>query len=240
MPLGSQSYVVSVTRGHAHDLTVIARALRAKAGYIGLMGSASKRTHIVTALAEQGFPEADIERIHTPIGLLDRRRDPGRAGDQHRGGDGPGAGRRSVTGRPPEAILLAAGLSVRMGTPKPLLPFDGVPAVLRAAQSFRDVGVEPVAVLGHEADRVAAVLDGHDLRHVFNPDYERGMYASVRAGVRGLSEDVPRFFVLPADCPLVRGETIGRLLRAGRSRDALVVYPRCDDRRGHRHSLLPT
>ena len=69
VPLGAQSYVVSVTRGHAHDLTVIAQALRAGAGYIGLMGSASKRSHIVTALAEQGFTEAEIARIHTPIGL---------------------------------------------------------------------------------------------------------------------------------------------------------------------------
>ena len=47
----------------------MAQALRAGAGYIGLMGSASKRAHIVTALAEQGFTEAEIARIHTPIGL---------------------------------------------------------------------------------------------------------------------------------------------------------------------------
>jgi molybdenum cofactor cytidylyltransferase len=115
-----------------------------------------------------------------------------------------------VSERPPEALLLAAGLSLRMGRPKPLLALDGVPAVLRAAQSFRQVGIEPLVVLGHEADRVAQVLDAQGFKHVFNADYELGMYASLRAGVRGLSEGVQRFFVLPADCPLVRAETVGQ------------------------------
>lgn len=133
---------------------------------------------------------------------------------------------------PPEAVIVAGGLSSRMGTLKPLLALDGVPAVVRAAQAFRDVGIEPVVVLGHAADRVAAVLDGHSVRHVFNEDYELGMYFSLRRGVREL-DGARHFFVLPADCPLVRGETIGRIVRAARSRDASVVYPCWNGERGH-------
>ena len=78
------------------------------------------------------------------------------------------------------------------------------------------------------------VLDAHGFRHVFNADYELGMYSSLRRGVRGPAGwRAARFFVLPADCPLVRGETVGRLLRAARTRDALVIYPRYNGRRGH-------
>jgi molybdenum cofactor cytidylyltransferase len=137
-----------------------------------------------------------------------------------------------VTGVP-GAVVLAAGLSSRMGMPKPLLTLDGVPAVVRAAQAFRDVGIEPVVVLGHQADRMAATLDAHRFRHVLNAEYELGMYSSLRTGVRGLPSGVSRFFVLPADCPLVRGETIGRLVRTARSHAAPVIYPRHDGRRGH-------
>jgi molybdenum cofactor cytidylyltransferase len=138
-----------------------------------------------------------------------------------------------VTGVHANALVLAAGLSTRMGTPKPLLSLDGAPAVVRAAQTFRDVGIEPVVVLGHEAERVAAVLDVHGLRHVFNADYELGMYSSLQRGVRELTDGTSRFFVLPADCPLVRGESVGRLLRAARTHAARVIYPRHDGRRGH-------
>ena len=138
-----------------------------------------------------------------------------------------------MTGADAGAVVLAAGLSMRMGTPKLLLTLDGIPAVARAAHTFRDVGIEPVVVLGHEADRLAAELDAHAFRHVLNADYGLGMYSSLRRGVRELPEGTSRFFVLPADCPLVRGETVGRLLRAARSQAAPVIYPCHDGRRGH-------
>jgi xanthine dehydrogenase accessory factor len=67
--LGPESFVISVTRGHAHDFTVLVQALRTPAGYIGLIGSSTKRKHVFKALAEQGFGQADIDRIHTPIGI---------------------------------------------------------------------------------------------------------------------------------------------------------------------------
>lgn len=67
--IGAQTFVIAVTRGHAHDFTVITQALATQAGYIGLMGSATKRTHVLRTLAEQGFSQDDIARIHTPIGL---------------------------------------------------------------------------------------------------------------------------------------------------------------------------
>jgi len=67
--LGPESYVIAVTRGHAHDFTVLTHALRTQAGYIGLMGSSTKRKHVFKALADEGFVEAEIARVHTPIGL---------------------------------------------------------------------------------------------------------------------------------------------------------------------------
>ncbi len=67
--VGEGSYIVVVTRGHAHDFTVVEQALRSGARYVGLMGSSSKRAKILTALVEDGFSAADIERLHTPIGI---------------------------------------------------------------------------------------------------------------------------------------------------------------------------
>jgi xanthine dehydrogenase accessory factor len=63
------SCLVIVTRGHAHDKTVLAQALATNAGYIGMIGSRKKRDAVYEALLEEGFTRKDIERVHCPIGL---------------------------------------------------------------------------------------------------------------------------------------------------------------------------
>jgi len=67
--LGVDDYVVIVTRGHLHDRTVLAQALRTDAGYIGMIGSRRKRAAIYTTLKNDGFTDADLARVHNPIGL---------------------------------------------------------------------------------------------------------------------------------------------------------------------------
>jgi xanthine dehydrogenase accessory factor len=63
------SFLVIFTRGHHHDLTVLAQALRTEAAYIGMIGSKRKRDAIYTALLKAGFTQADLQRVHSPIGL---------------------------------------------------------------------------------------------------------------------------------------------------------------------------
>jgi xanthine dehydrogenase accessory factor len=63
------AFIVIVTRGHLHDKTVLMQALRTEAAYIGMIGSRRKRDHIFNALLKQGFNEADLKRVHSPIGL---------------------------------------------------------------------------------------------------------------------------------------------------------------------------
>jgi xanthine dehydrogenase accessory factor len=67
--VGRQDYIVIVTRGHLHDKIVLSQALQSDAGYIGMIGSRSKRDAIYTALLGDGFSQADIGRVHSPIGL---------------------------------------------------------------------------------------------------------------------------------------------------------------------------
>ncbi len=67
--LDLDAFVVILTRGHLHDKTVLAQALRTDAGYIGMIGSRRKRDHIYAALRQEGFTEADLQRVSSPIGL---------------------------------------------------------------------------------------------------------------------------------------------------------------------------
>lgn len=69
LDLDDASYLVLVTRGHAHDKTVLRQALGSKAGYIGMIGSRRKRDGIYRDLASEGFDASHFSRVHSPIGL---------------------------------------------------------------------------------------------------------------------------------------------------------------------------
>ena len=69
LTVGRQDFVLILTRGHLHDKTVLAQALGTEAGYIGMIGSRKKRDAIYTALLHEGFSQADLDRVHSPIGL---------------------------------------------------------------------------------------------------------------------------------------------------------------------------
>lgn len=65
----AETFVVVCTRGHAHDYTVVENALKTPVRYIGLLGSKSKKAAFFDNLRAAGFSDADLNRIHTPVGL---------------------------------------------------------------------------------------------------------------------------------------------------------------------------
>jgi xanthine dehydrogenase accessory factor len=69
LTIDEDSYLIIVTRGHAHDKTVLAQALRTNAGYIGMIGSRRKIAVIYEALLKEGFQRSEFGRVHAPIGL---------------------------------------------------------------------------------------------------------------------------------------------------------------------------
>lgn len=64
-----QDYIVTVTRGHMGDFEVQEFALRTPARYIGVVGSRSKTAAVNAKLKADGFTDADIARVTTPIGI---------------------------------------------------------------------------------------------------------------------------------------------------------------------------
>lgn len=132
-----------------------------------------------------------------------------------------------------EGLVLAAGLSRRMGVLKPLLPLDGIPALLHATATFSELGVSPIVVVGHRATEVADVLSGSNARVVTNDAFESGMWSSVQCGLRAADAQRGWVAVLPADCALVRAETAGRVLRRAWKSGKAVLYPQSGGRRGH-------
>ncbi|MFZ1986675.1 MAG: XdhC family aldehyde oxidoreductase maturation factor [Desulfatitalea sp.] len=69
LAVNADAFVIIVTRGHLHDRTVLAQALKTPAAYIGMIGSRGKRDAIYDSLSIEGYTAADIARVHCPIGL---------------------------------------------------------------------------------------------------------------------------------------------------------------------------
>lgn len=76
LDIGPEDYLCIMTRGHKNDTDCEAFALRTPACYIGVMGSRRKIETVSAVLRSQGFTEADLARIHTPIGLPIRAETP--------------------------------------------------------------------------------------------------------------------------------------------------------------------
>ena len=125
------------------------------------------------------------------------------------------------------AILLAAGLSRRMGAQnKLLLPYQGVSMVRHMAElCAAATGSDVVVVTGHEADEVAGVLKGVAARTVFNPDYAEGQATSVACGLRHVAQ-ADAILIALGDQPLLTVEDVTALLEAhGAAASGRITIP---------------
>jgi CTP:molybdopterin cytidylyltransferase MocA len=121
-------------------------------------------------------------------------------------------------------VVLAAGMSSRLGTNKLLLWLDSEPLVRRSARLAVEAGLSPVVVvLGHEAERVAAALDGLPVVTVVNPAHREGMHRSLQHGIRHVPADCAAAVVLLADMPFVTLPMLRRWSRASGGAEPLVL-----------------
>lgn len=126
------------------------------------------------------------------------------------------------------AILLAAGASRRLGRAKQLVELDGEPLLRRAARALVATRpLETLVVLGHDAERMRAALDGLPVRCVVATDHAEGMAASLRTGLAALDARCDGALVALTDQPALDADHLEALLDAWRaqpSRAAASAY----------------
>jgi molybdenum cofactor cytidylyltransferase len=139
-----------------------------------------------------------------------------------------------MTGAPVAVAVLAAGASTRMGQPKQLLPFRGNTLLHWVVeQAVASSASRVLVILGAHSDIVAPTLDGLPVETIFNPDWEEGQAASVRAAVRFLKEQVPgAVLFLLGDQPFVTTEAIDLLIATHRRTGSPLVASEQDRRLG--------
>lgn len=118
-----------------------------------------------------------------------------------------------------------------MGQPKALLAAEpGVSFLGRLARTFSAAGLAPLAVLGANAEAIAAAHPA--VPHVLNPHWPDGQYGSVLVGVRAaLSQGATHLLVHPVDVPLIEVATVKAV--KGALADAPSAIPTLNGRPGH-------
>jgi molybdenum cofactor cytidylyltransferase len=113
------------------------------------------------------------------------------------------------------AVVLAAGLSSRMGSHKLLEDVGGKTLVRRAVEAALASAAGPVVVVtGNRGAEVRAALEGLNTQFVDNPDFPKGLSTSLRRGINALPEDCDGAVVLLADMPDVSAALIDKLIAA--------------------------
>jgi molybdenum cofactor cytidylyltransferase len=138
------------------------------------------------------------------------------------------------------AIVLAAGASSRMGSPKALLPDRaGRPFVVRLARTLRDARIDQlIVVTGSQHDAIVEALRSdertRDVRVVRNADPSRGQVSSLWAGLDALADADPEAVLMTlVDVPFVSAGTVCAVVDAWRRHGAPIVRPAIGNRHGH-------
>lgn len=131
------------------------------------------------------------------------------------------------------AIVTAAGESTRMGRPKPLLQWQGVPLIQYQVDSLVAAGVdEVVVVLGHRYESVRQAVPDTSSKIVYNQDYRHGKTTSVIKGVGSLSSISTDLVLLAVDQPRP-AKLIASVIDNHIRNNALITSPRYQGRGGH-------
>ncbi len=131
-------------------------------------------------------------------------------------------------------IILAAGLSTRMGEPKQLLPFGDSTVIETVIDNLLGSKLnEVIVVVGHQADKIQAHIHHKPVKVVFNPRYQEGMLTSAQCGVGAISAAADAFAMTLVDLPLITPDLVNLVIDAYVQAEGGIAVPSYNYRRGH-------
>lgn len=132
------------------------------------------------------------------------------------------------------AIILAAGESKRMGTSKMLLPVNGSTMLGCSINNILSSGINDVmVVVSPESEKIISEIEKFSVNFCINARFREGMLSSVICGLDNLPAEHGSLLIHPGDQPLVRPETIRRLLETKDKSRFGIIVPFCCGKRGH-------
>ena len=132
------------------------------------------------------------------------------------------------------AIVLAAGLSSRMGTQKLLLPFGDKTIIEKVVENILASGILQIkVVLGADHVEIAETLRSWPVSFIRNVNYREGMHSSVMSGVSSLPHSTRAVLIFLGDQPFIPAKVTEKVVEAWKSSGKGIVIPLFESKRGH-------
>jgi len=132
------------------------------------------------------------------------------------------------------AILLAAGLSKRMGMTKQLLPLGDKPVIMHCIDTIIASGIKDIiVVLNPGGKEIEEAIRHLPLTIVFNNDPSSEMAESVRIGLQSVHDDSSGILICLSDYPLITTDTLKILIAWHEKEPDKIIIPVYRNKRGH-------
>ncbi len=129
------------------------------------------------------------------------------------------------------ALIVAAGMSTRMGDFKPMMSIGSISVAQRIIATLHQAGVSKIVmVTGYNATTLERHLAGNGVIFLRNDQYETTqMFDSAKIGLTYLAGKCDKVLFTPVDVPLFTASTVKALLDSG----ARLACPMCRGQQGH-------
>lgn len=249
--------VVLMSHNYTYDKALLKQAVTSPAAYIGILGPQKKRERLLQELREEGLhlSAAQLDRVSGPTGLDLGAETPeeialsilaeikatfaGASARPLKNSGGHIHRRQTRAAQPMQTyavLVLAAGASQRLGTPKQELRYQGDTLLRNAVHTAAQLNTAAaVVVLGHDAERLKSQLDGLAAEVVVNDEHKDGMASSIRAGVAYISKQHPgvaNVLIMLCDQPHVDALHLRRLIAAQQAAAAPAAGSCYTERKG--------
>ena len=133
------------------------------------------------------------------------------------------------------ALILAAGQSKRMGSPKLLLPWRGSTVLGHIIQVFKSASVGHILVVtGGDKDAVEEITATLDVATVHNPDFaDTEMLGSLQVGLRALGAGMEAALIALGDQPQIEEHSVRRIVQEYARTAKPLIVPSYQMHRGH-------
>ncbi len=133
------------------------------------------------------------------------------------------------------ALVLAAGQSLRMGSPKMLLPWGSTTVIGQVISTLWQAKMTDIRIVtGANQDEIKHLISDKHVKFVFNPEYDNGeMLISAQVGLSSLGEAVNAAIIVLGDQPQIQAQTIQLIVDAYLSHGSTLIVPSYQLRRGH-------
>ncbi len=133
------------------------------------------------------------------------------------------------------AVVLAAGMSVRMGQPKMILPWRDRTIISQVVFTMSEAKLHPIVVVtGKYRELIVQTLSRFEYIDVYNPDYGNGeMLLSLQLGLIKISKFCNAILVVLGDQPQIEISTVNNIVNSYSDTGHQLIIPSYQKRRGH-------